>query len=58
MPIVNAPGGNTANAGSPANAYEVRATDPIESGKEVVGGHGQNTGGFENRVTPAETGTH
>ena len=50
-------GGHMKNATMAANAYEVRATDPIESGKEVTGGHGTNTGGFELRVTQ-EQGTH
>jgi hypothetical protein len=41
-----------------AQAFENRITDPIESGKEVVAGHGQNVNTFENRVTPSETGSH
>jgi hypothetical protein len=49
--------GHLKNTGMAANAYEVRATDPSESGKEVTGGHGTNTGGFELRVSQ-EQGTH
>ena len=59
MPIVNADAARWSNANmTAAQAFESRAADPIESGKEVVAGHGQNDGGFEKRVTPAETGSH
>lgn len=38
------------NAGTAANAYEVRATDPAETGKITSTVKGQNAGGFESRV--------
>jgi hypothetical protein len=57
MPVTNAPGGNTANAGSLANAFEVRAIDPHRVRQEVMGQHGQNNGGFELRATQ-ETSAH
>lgn len=47
--------GPATNAGSPANAYEVRAVDPQESGKEVTLTKGQNATAaantFEKRVS-------
>jgi hypothetical protein len=59
MPIVNADSARWSNANmTAAQAFESRCTDPIESGKEVVRMAGQNDGGFEKRVTPAETGSH
>ena len=58
MPIVNADSARWSNANmTAAQAFESRCTDPIESGKEVVGMHGQNNGGFEARITQ-ETGSH
>ena len=48
MPIVD----NTSRfsgAGGPAAAFEVRATDPIESGREVLKMAGQNS------TSPANT---
>ena len=45
-----------------AQAFESRITDPIESGEEVVRMAGQNASSpanaFEQRITPAETGSH
>ena len=60
VPIVNdTSDGHMSNANmTAAQAFESRCTDPIESGKEVVRMAGQNDGGFEKRVTPAETGSH
>ena len=59
MPIVNADSARWSNASmAAAQAFESRMTDPIESGKEVVRMASQNDGGFEKRVTPAETGSH
>ena len=56
MPIVD----NTSRfsgAGSPAAAFEVRATDPAESGKEVLKMAGQNStspaNAFEARIQQA-----
>lgn len=56
MPIVD----NTSRfsgAGGPAAAFEVRATDPIESGKEVLKMAGQNSTSpantFEQRISQA-----
>ena len=57
MPI--SPGPAT-NAGTAANLFETRVTDPGEghSGKEVTGTHGQNAGTaanlFETRVTAGD----
>ena len=53
-----APEGNRwSDAGTPANAFEVRLTDPIESGKEVVRMAGQNAASpanaFEQRIQQA-----
>ena len=59
MPIVNdtaRPSGQREHDRRPG--VRVALTDPIESGKEVVRMAGQNDGGFEKRVTPAETGSH
>ena len=47
-----------ASAAPNTGGFENRATDPARSGKETTNTHGQNNGGFETRVTPAETGTH
>ena len=59
MPIVNADSARWSNANMvAAQNFESRCVDPIESGKEVLLGHGRNDGGFEKRVTPAETGSH
>jgi hypothetical protein len=63
MPVQNATTtrGGDSNAATPANAFEVKVTDPIEGGKEVVGMHGQNASSpantFEGRITQ-ETGSH
>jgi hypothetical protein len=59
MPIVNADSARWSNANmTAAQNFESRCTDPIESGKEVLLGHGTNVRTFENRITPAETGSH
>jgi hypothetical protein len=61
MPIVNADSARFSNAGTLANAFEVKVTDPIEGGKEVMGQHGQNAAmpanSDEARKTQ-EQGTH
>jgi hypothetical protein len=58
MPVLNDTSGtHMKNSTMAANAYEVKMTDPIESGKELPGMHGQNTGGFELRASQ-ESGTH
>ena len=63
MPVVNdSSDSHLKNANmTAAQGFEARVTDPIESGKEVVGGHGQNATSpantFEARFTQ-ETGTH
>jgi len=56
MPVKNDTS-NNANAGSAANAFEVKVTDPIEGGKEVMAMHGTNVPTFENRVSQ-EAGSH
>ena len=56
MPIVNdSKTTRFSGAGGPAAAFEVRATDPSESGKEHTGQEGQNASSpantFEQRIS-------
>jgi hypothetical protein len=61
MPITDTFAGK--NAGSPANLFEQRVTDPIRNGHEALAQAGQNstvTGGqqFEQRATSTDNTTH
>jgi hypothetical protein len=57
MPISNTNTSRFSGAGGPAAAFEARATDPAETGKEVVKMAGQNATSpantFEQRITQA-----